>query len=171
MRMTGILAAAVLLVACGGGDTGQTEETAPAPAPAPVAAAPDTTEAALWAHLQSAGYRNWRMWPGKNALYTGGEPHGMLLTTYVNDLAHDALTNGAVTMPAGAIIVKENYMPDSTLAAVTAMSKTPGYDAQGGDWFWGKWDPNGVVDVSGRAEMCRACHSANAAGDFLLTAR
>ncbi len=33
--------------------------------------------------------------------YTGNEPHGMLLTTYLNDLALDALTNAAGEMHVG----------------------------------------------------------------------
>jgi len=75
----------------------------------------------------------------------------MLLTTYVNDLARDALTNGVSLMPAGAIIVKENYMPDSTLAAVTAMHKVSDYDPAHNDWYWAKWDSRWC----GRS--CRAC--------------
>ena len=82
----------------------------------------DTTGAAIWAHLQQSDYRsNWTLWPGKGELYTGQEPHGMLLTTYLNDLALQALSSGASSMAPGSIIVKENYMPDSTLAAVTTM--------------------------------------------------
>ena len=112
-------------------------------------------------------------WPdeyGKSALYAGTEPHGMLLTTYANDLAHDALTNGATTMPTGAIIVKENYMPDSTFAAATVMHKVAGYDAQNGDWFWAKYDPNGVPEDAGRVAMCAQCHAGARQRDFLMTA-
>lgn len=134
-------------------------------------AAPDTTAASLWAHLQSADYRSWPLYPGKGELYTGTEPHGMLLTTYVNPLAHDAITNGAVTMPAGAIIVKENYMQDSTYAAATVMHKVPGYNPQNGDWFWVKYDANGVAEEgAGRAAMCQQCHAAARDRDYLMTA-
>ncbi|HUF50740.1 MAG TPA: cytochrome P460 family protein [Longimicrobiales bacterium] len=122
-------------------------------------AAPDTTAAALWAYLQDANYRSWPLFPGKSELYTGTEPHGMLLTTYVNTLALDALTNGAGSLPAGAIIVKENYMPDSSFAAATVMHKVTGYDAQNGDWFWAKYDANGVVEAAGRVAMCQQCHA------------
>ncbi len=154
-----------------GGDTGRQGSQDTTPAPAQAALAPDTTGTAFWTHLQSENYRNWAKWPGKGELYTGTEPHGMLLTTYVNDLARDALTNGASMMPAGAIIVKENYMPDSTLAAVTAMHKVSGYDPARNDWYWAKWDPNGVAEVAGRVEMCAGCHAANASADYLMTGR
>lgn len=130
---------------------------------------PDTTDTGLWTHLREADYRTWPHWPGKGELYAGGEPHGMLLTTYVNATAQTALTSGATTMPDGAVIVKENYMPDSTLAAVTVMYKRAGYDADAGDWYWAKYDPAGVVDVSGRVEACATCHSAGT--DYLLTER
>lgn len=36
--------------------------------------------------------------------------------------------NGVGSMPSGAILVKENYMPDSTLAATTVMYKVDGFD-------------------------------------------
>lgn len=131
-------------------------------------ARPDTTAEGIWAFLQEVDYReSWRRWPGTAELYPGVEPHGMLLTTYVNDLAHDALTNGAATMPPGAIIVKENYMPDSTFAAVTTMYKVQGYNPEHQDWFFAKHDPQGMVDVFGREPMCQDCHSTAPGGDYL----
>ena len=65
---------------------------------------PDTTAAALWAYLQKVEYRNnWELWPEKGELYQGQEPHGMLLTTYVNPAAYDALMNkAALLLPAKA---------------------------------------------------------------------
>jgi hypothetical protein len=131
--------------------------------------AADTTPESLWAHLQATDYRSWPLYPGTTELYTGTEPHGMLLTTYVNRIAHDALTNGAATLPAGAIIVKENYMPDSTFDASTVMHKVPGYAPQNGDWYWAKYDPNGAVDDAGRAPMCQECHAAAQQRDFVMT--
>jgi hypothetical protein len=131
-------------------------------------AAPDTTAEALWAHLQDADYRSWPLFPGRDELYSGTEPHGMLLTTYVNRIAHEALTNGAGALPAGAILVKENYMPDSTFDASTVMHKVPGYDTQNGDWFWAKYDANGVAAEAGRAPMCQQCH-ASAPRDYIMT--
>jgi hypothetical protein len=102
-------------------------------------ALPDTMGAAVWSHLEAADYHaNWELWPGKGKLYTGQEPHGALLTTYLNPAAHAALTVMAGSMPAGAIIVKENYMPDSTLAAITVMYKVEGYDPANNDWYWVK---------------------------------
>ncbi len=48
----------------------------------------------LWAMMQKEDYRNtWKMWPGKEAFYKGSHPHGALLTTYVNESAHDVLVN------------------------------------------------------------------------------
>lgn len=146
-------------------------DTPPPAAAPPTAQAPDTTEAAFWAYIQDEDYRSWQRWPGTEPLYLGTEPHGMLLTTYVNPLALDALTSGSTLMPAGAIIVKENYGPDSTFMAVTAMHKVANYDGEHNDWFWAKWDTAGVAEIAGRAEMCAACHGQNAAADYLMTPR
>ena len=96
---------------CGPADTPEGEAAEPT-LQASVIAEADTTGAAIWAHLQQSDYRNtWTLWPGKGELYTGQDPHGILLTTYLNDLALQALNSGASRMPPGAIIVKENYIP------------------------------------------------------------
>ncbi|MGH7468287.1 MAG: cytochrome P460 family protein [Longimicrobiales bacterium] len=162
-----------LAAACRGGqDSGTPEQTAPQAAAPATSNLPDTTAAALWAYLRQVDYsQNWRLWPGKDRLYKGTEPHGMLLTTYVNDLALDALTNGAQNMPPGALIVKENYMPDSTLAAITTMYRVQGYDAQHQDWFFAKHDPQGKVEVAGRVQMCQSCHQTAAGGGYLFSTR
>lgn len=131
--------------------------------------APDTTGAGLWAHLEDAPYTSWPMWPGREALYPGTEPHGMLLTTYVNQLGHDAISAGAGTMPVGAIVVKENYMPDSTLAAVTVMYKVAGYAPEAGNWFWVKRNADGTIEAEGRVPMCQSCHASQADNDYLFT--
>jgi hypothetical protein len=129
---------------------------------------------ALWEHLQSADYRaNWELWPGKGEKYEGTEPHGMLLTTYLNEVAYDALTNAAGRMPADAIIVKENYMPDGTLAAITTMYKVEGYNAEAGDWHWVKFLADGSIDMDGMAQgkvaMCIGCHTGKADNDYVFT--
>lgn len=140
-------------------------------------AGPDTSGAAVWAFLGEAGYQSsWALWPDKSELYTGQEPHGMLLTTYLNPAAMEALEAGAAAMPAGAIIVKENYMPDSTLAAVTVMVKVPGYNPDHSDWFFTKHLPDGTLDqgpdgmpMEGRLTGCQNCHAARAANDYIYT--
>ncbi len=159
----------VLIVGCGPSD-GEGD------AQAAVTSA-DTTGAAIWAHLQGSNYQTeWQLWPGKGRLYTGQIPHGMLLTTYVNSVASEALASGAATMPAGAIVVKENYMPDSTLAAVTTMYKVTGYNAEHSDWFFTKHLASGVLDtmpngmdMEGRLPGCQNCHLGMQSNDYLFT--
>ena len=167
---------AVVATACGRGDGEEAAETAEA-ATAAAVSAPDTTGAAIWAHLQGSSYQTtWQLWPEKGRFYTGQQPHGMLLTTYLNDVAYQALTGGASDMPAGAIIVKENYMPDSTLAAVTTMFKAAGYNADHHDWFFTKHLPSGELDkapngmqLEGRLPGCQGCHVNVQANDYLFT--
>jgi hypothetical protein len=172
-QRVGMLAgAALLLVACGQANRDSDEDLmmdSAANASMATAAAPDTTADAVWAHLQERQFAStWAMWPGKTSLYPGNEPHGMLLTTYVNSLGVDAITNGATAMPVGTIIVKENYRPDSTLAATTVMYKVAGYNAEHGDWFWMKRLANGEVEAAGRVATCQSCH-AQSTTDFIMT--
>lgn len=132
----------------------------------------DTTAQAVWEHLQDVSYASsWERWPGTAPFYDGGDPHGMLLTTYVNVAASygiPPLSLGSYdAMPLGAVIVKENYQPDSTLAAVTVMYKADGYDPVHNDWFWMKRLPDGSVEASGRVGACIDCHEDGA--DYLLS--
>ena len=134
-------------------------------------AAVDTTADALWAHLESEAYQsNWSLWPGKGEHYTGQEPHGMLLTSYMNSTALAAYRAEELPFPEGSIIVKENYTPEKELAAVTVMMKSSGYNPDGGDWYWLKRLADGTVAVEGRGAGCIDCHQASVE-DWIRTPR
>lgn len=113
-------------------------------------------------------YSKWSLWPGKGRLYKGTEPHGSLLTTFVNPAAQFS-NSGKKGMAEGSIIVKENYSADKTFVALTVMYKIKGYNPEAGDWFWAKYTPDGTVQASGRAKACIDCHSRNEAKDFIMT--
>jgi hypothetical protein len=131
---------------------------------------PDTTGNAMRSYLQSVDYQeNWHLWPGKGEKYTGVEPHGMLLTTYLNQTALDALNGKQGAMPNEAIIVKENYMPDGVLDAITVMYKVDGYNDEHNDWFWTKILADGTIDAEGQVEGCQSCHRAKRDNDYVYT--
>ncbi len=171
--------AVVLLGACAAADEAADApavEAAPPAAPAAVVSAsmPGTEDAgALWAHLKDEGYTSWNLWPGKGEHYPGGAPHGATLTTYLNGTAARALDQGAASMPAGSIIVKENYMPDGALAAITTMYKVTGFNPEAGDWHWVKYLPDGSVDGGGTMHGiipgCIGCHTGKADNDYIFT--
>ncbi|MBD3161696.1 MAG: hypothetical protein GF346_05515 [Candidatus Eisenbacteria bacterium] len=174
------LAGAVLLLLSGcGGETGEQEQEMAAEEESPVeevqepaTTPPDTTAEALWGHLMGENYaENWAHWPGKTPFYEGTRPHGALLSTYLNGTALGAVTTDAATLPSGSIIVKENYMPDSTLAAVTVMYKVDGYDPDNNDWYWLKRTADGTVEAQGRVQGCIDCHGKALDNDFVLTGR
>ena len=120
---------------------------------------PDTTAASVIAYLEEVDYQeSWELWPGLGEKVEGGEPHGMLLTTYLNPVALKAFNDKAGAMPDGAIIVKENYTPDGTLAANTVMYKKSGYNPDHNDWFWLKVLADGTVEKQGMVEGCQNCH-------------
>lgn len=144
-----------------------------------ISGAQDSSQQAgqLWQQIHGDTYQdNWSLFPGKGKLYKGTEPHGMLLTTYVNKTAEQVLTSGAKEFPKGSILIKENYMPDKTLAAVTVMEKTgDGKD----EWFWVKYNPDGTIATmemekdgmkmnmpvaGGKETMCAMCHAASVSG-------
>jgi len=113
-------------------------------------------------------YKKWALWPGKGEKFKGTEPHGSLLTNYVNDIALKSIKKKK-GMANNSIIVKENYAPNKKLVAVTAMYKVKGYDSDGGDWFWVKYDANFEVLAEGKVKGCLACHSTVKDNDFIFT--
>jgi hypothetical protein len=114
-------------------------------------------------------YQKWALFPGKDKFYTGKHPHGALLTTYVSEVALAGLNNKVGTLADGSIIVKENYMPDKTLGAVTVMYRVKGYDPEAGDWFWAKYKANGSIEKEGKVAGCIGCHTAVIANDWIFT--
>lgn len=164
--LTLILPLLITLASCGPAGDREAEQAAPQEAAVQL---PDTTAEAVWGYLETQDYRSWPLWPGKGKLYPGTEPHGMLLTTYLDPVALDAVTNKAGALPAGSFVVKENYAPDSTLAAVTVMYKAGGYNPEHNNWFWMKRLTDGTVEASGRVVMCQGCHGAMADNDYIMT--
>lgn len=115
-------------------------------------------------------YRSWSLWPGKGKLYRGREPHGALLTTFVNDIALFAINKGKA-MKSGSIIAKENYSADKKFVALTVMYKIKGYNPQAGDWFWAKYAPDGSVQASGKVEGCINCHGTRRDNDYIFSGK
>ncbi len=126
----------------------------------------------LWDYLTKVEYaKKFSLWPGKGKLYKGREPHGALLTTYVNKKALGAIEGKKGVMPLGAIVVKENYKPDKTLAAITVMFKVDKYNPQANDWFWVKYAPDGSIQKEGKVGGCIGCHGQVKANDYLFTGK
>jgi len=111
-------------------------------------------------------YTSWNLWPGKGKYYKGSEPHGSLLTAFVNDNAYYSIRDKKM-MSDGSLIVLENYSPDKRLIAVTVMYKMKGYNPQAGDWFWAKYSPGGKVETSGKAKSCIECHATKKENDYI----
>jgi hypothetical protein len=129
------------------------------------------TGTAIWDLLKQMDYsKKWRMWPGKTSLYPGKEPHGALLTTYVNIPAFMAIAGKRGMLPNGSMIVMENYSTDRKLTDITVMYKSAAYNPEAGDWFWAKYSPDGKVQAEGQAETCLKCHAAKKDNDYIMTA-
>lgn len=138
---------------------------------------PDTTGAAIWAHLQASSYvEEWELWPDKGRKYPGQQPHGAQLTTLLNDVAYEALMGDAEEFPDGSIVVKRNFTPGGELAAVTTMYKVAGYNPEHSDWFFTKHLPDGSLDempngmaMEGRLPGCQSCHMSKQENDYIFT--
>jgi hypothetical protein len=131
---------------------------------------PSSDAKELWPYITETNpYMGWGFWPGYVGIYPGKSPHGAYLKLYANTVALKAAREGKM-MPYGAILVKENYGKDkSTLMAVTPMYRVKGYNPEGGDWFWGKYGPDGTVQAAGKPKGCIECHGVQKANDWLFT--
>ena len=148
-----VLAMLLVMAACGGSDDSGSGE-------AVERELPDTTSASVIAYLDEADYQNnddWSLFPGSTEMYAGTDPHGMLLTTYVNSAAFNAIEAGETT-PSGSILVKENYSPEGNLGAITVMYKVSGYNPDHDDWYWLKELADGTVEKEGMVMGCQECH-------------
>lgn len=131
---------------------------------------PGTDAAKLYEYItKSKPYTVWDLWPGKKKMYSGTQPHGAFLTTYVNDTGMFGIRGKTGTMPEGTIIVKENYDMDKKYNALSVMYKVKGYNPAAADWFWAKYDKDGKVLAAGRAEACIKCHEKKKDNDFIFT--
>ncbi len=115
-------------------------------------------------------YKDWAKWPGKGEMYKGTEPHGSLLTAYVNDIALDSITK-MKGMAKDSIIVKENYSPDKQLMAVTVMYKVKGFNPDGGDWLWAKYDAHFNILAEGKVQDCLGCHGTVKDNDYIFSGK
>ena len=133
-------------------------------------ALPDTTAASVLDYLDEVDYQeSWELWPGLGEKYPATEPHGMLLTTYLNPAAFDALNDKDESMPDGAIIVKENYTSEGVFDANTVMYKKAGYNPDHNDWYWLKVLADGTIAKEGKVEGCQVCHGTVKDNDYIQT--
>jgi hypothetical protein len=130
---------------------------------------PPEGQALLQYITETNPYTGWPMWPGKEQFYQGTEPHGVLLTTYVNPPAEEGIRQGAKEMPYGSIIVKENYTQEKNLETVTVMYKKEGFTPHHGDWFWLKYGPQREIQEEGLVSGCMSCHAKATDSDWLFT--
>jgi hypothetical protein len=128
--------------------------------------------AALWDFLKKEEYeKNWKIWPGTAAFHHGTQPHGILLTTYVNPIALKAIAAKKGMLPYGSIIVTENYSTEKWLESLTVMYKIKGYNPGDNDWFWAKYGPEGTIAAEGKLNSCEDCHYQKKSNDYIWTAR
>lgn len=117
----------------------------------------------LWAEVMAADFPgNWYKWPGREVERRSRPPHGPIVTTFMEFLAYDALSNGAVVMSDGATLVVANFR-DGTERSYDVMRKSDG------GWLFASYEQDGTPLPEGRYEQsCESCHSGSAT-DYIMT--
>jgi hypothetical protein len=126
---------------------------------------------ALWEHFTlENNYKDWGQWPDHQGLQDGSAPHGPKHIVYVNQTITDALaTPNPNPLPAGSIIVKENYGPDgTTIMAITVMYKKAEFNPAANNWYWVKYLPDGTAEKEGAVEPCINCHGERTNQDYVM---
>ena len=100
--------------------------------------------------------------------------HEVFVNIYVDDAAKDVyLSASGGTFPVCARIVKTHLVSaeDETITAVTVMVKMPaGFDPYHNDWWGGMYDKDGkTAEMSGKVQVCVACHQPAAATDYVFS--
>jgi len=99
---------------------------------------------------------------------------GRYLQDWANPLAAQALASeGPVTFPVGAVIVKEKYSGPKTVkpdvVAIGLMIKrAAGFDPTHGNWDYAYYEPAlGVIQTAEQTAYCANCHAGAAATDYV----
>ena len=174
LMLAGILIISLLLViSCGKGKKDMDEMTADESSSEMMdkeVAMPGADAAEIWNFItETSPYQEWNGWPGMEGHIPGNAPHGAIIRTFLSGHGvHNIQDTDKGTFDNGIFIVKENFMPDTTLAAITVMYKVEGFNPDAADWFWAKYQPNGTVDAAGIPKGCVTCHGAKADNDYIM---
>lgn len=130
--------------------------------------AAETFESKFWRYINDARYRAWAPVAGTTGeAYQGQSPHGAMLKMYLSRTAAGRPNE----LPAGSVIVKENYAEDGkTLMAITTMYRPKGYKG----WYWTKYNADGSVAskdgnrLAGQVKGCIDCHAGAGGNDYVF---
>jgi len=153
---------------CGGAETGAEPAGVDSPEPSACAAANVTEEGQVSdedARHAMRLFRQYRTWERANAQPYESEPHGLLLTDFVNNLARDAWL-ARRGYPVGAALAAEGWRKNVRAMVWLMEKRPPGFDSEHGDWWYATVDPDGKVRNAGRVAACIDCH-ATAANDYV----
>jgi len=116
---------------------------------------------------------DYQMWMIQSDMAQGKSPHGAFVRLYYNVVNLDGKPYH--------VIIKDNFMPNKQLAAVTVMlQREAGYDPDNNNWFWVKYDADGTVSkndkgmaLAGRVAKgmdtgCIACHKKADDDDYVF---
>jgi len=174
VMMASILIISLLLViSCGKGKKDMDEMTADESSSEMMdkeVAMPGANAAEIWEFItETSPYQEWNGWPGMEGHMPGNAPHGAIIRTFVSGHGvHNIQDSDKGSFDNGIFIVKENFKPDTTLAAITVMYKVEGFNPDAADWFWAKYQPDGTVDAAGIPKGCVTCHGAKADNDYIM---
>ncbi|WP_292467187.1 cytochrome P460 family protein [Methanolobus sp.] len=115
-----------------------------------------------------SSYKDWSIWPGKEAMMGGNGVHGDYVSIYVSNNAFSAAEVGGGPMPYETMVVKEGFNADKELTGIYLMYKLEGFDSDNNDWFWASYSADGTVKSEGKVGGCINCHEGKKDVDYIF---
>ena len=123
----------------------------------------------LWQRVTvEESYSRYAFWPGHEGIRRAQFPHGSFHRIYINRVLYDTLPSERELLPAGSVVVKEQFNGDKKKQSISVMAKIEGYNPQAGDWFWASYGLDGRPRVAGRVAGCIACHAGLKDNDYIM---
>ena len=120
------------------------------------------------AFAENDAYKEWSIWPGKEAMMEGSGVHGDYVSVYISDNALSSAEVAGATMPYETMVVKEGFNSDEELTGIYLMYKAEGFDPENNDWFWASYSPEGAVKAEGKVGGCISCHEGKEDADYIF---
>ncbi len=114
---------------------------------------PAATGQDVVSYLTEVNYQSWQLWPGTTEKMLSQFPHGNFQTTRLNERALSAIQSEKRELPAGALIVKEEFEGENPLVTLSVMLKT-----DDGQWFYARYEGDQLIEYPGLDGMCNNCH-------------
>lgn len=128
----------------------------------------------FWRYLvkKDAAYNTWKALDHEPLKDEVENPHGTVSRTYANEVA----AKDPVNLPAGSILVREDYDEKRKRQSVSVLYRVKDYDKDHGNWYYLRFTETGSVvkgkdnkALAGKVTSCIECHAKAGGKDYVFS--